>query len=198
VPRQRSRERSLFGLPPLTRNAVGLCLIYLTLLGGFAFWQRQELAAVRQAAMTDAAHSSIAYDRAMRRLLDGSLGALSLAGGLGLALYLLLLRRSREVAELLEGAIAGEKVPVPQVKDDFAVAFAAADRVGQELHLARERGAQARDRLSAVSSLMDVGVLLVNSSYHLDFANPRACELLGCADAAEVERRWPTGSCESV
>jgi signal transduction histidine kinase len=191
VPRQRSRERSFFGLPHLTRNAVGLCLIYLTLLGGFAFWQRQEMAAVRQTAMTDSAHSSVVYDRAMRRLLKGALGALSLAGGLGLALYLLLLRRSREVAELLEGAIAGEKVPVPQVKDDFAVAFAAADRVGQELHLERERGAQARHRLSALSLVMDVGVLLVDGSRGLEFANPRACELLGCADAAELELRWP-------
>lgn len=191
MPAQRPRERSLFGLPPLTRNAVGLCLIYLTLLGGFALWQRQEMAAARQAVMAGEAHPSVVYDRAMRRLLGGALGAVALAGGLGLALYLLLLRRSREVAELLEGALAGEKVPVPQVKDDFAVAFAAADRVGKELHLERERGAQARHRLGALSSLMDVGVLLVNSSHLLDFANPRACELLGCADAAEVERRWP-------
>ncbi len=190
MPRQRPRERSLSGLPPLTRNAVGVCLIYLTLLGGFALWQRQEIAAVRQTAMTDAAHSSVAYDRGMRRLWNGSLVALSLAGGLGLALYLLLVRRSREVAELLEGALVGEKVPVPQVKDDFAVAFAAADRVRQELHLERERAAQARQRLSALSLVMDVGVLLVDVSRCLEFANPRACELLGCADAAELERRW--------
>jgi signal transduction histidine kinase len=174
----------------LTRNVVGLCLIYLTLLGGFALWQRQEMAAVRQTVVTDAAHPSVVYDRAMRRLLSGALGALALAGGLGLALYLLLVRRSREVADLLEGAIAGEKVPVPQVKDDFAAAFAAADRVGQELHLERERGAQARHRLSALSLVMDVGVLLVDVSHDLEFANPRACELLGCADAAELERRW--------
>ncbi len=190
MPRQRPRERSFFSLPSLTRNAVGLCLIYLTLLGGFVLWQRQEMAAVRQAVRVDAAHSSAVYDRAMRRLLKGALGALSLAGGLGLALYLLLLRRSREVAELLDGALAGEKVPVPQVKDDFAVAFAAADRVGQELRLERDRGAQARHRLSALSLVMDVGVLLVDVSRGLEFANPRACELLGCADAAELERRW--------
>jgi signal transduction histidine kinase len=174
----------------LTRNAVGLCLIYLTLVGGFALWQREEIAAARQTAGADAAHSSDLYDRGMRRIGSGALGALSLAGGLGLALYLLLVRRSREVAELLEAALAGEKLPVPQVKDDFAVAFAAADRVGQELHLERERGAQARHRLSALSLVMDVGVLLVDASHRLEFANPRACELLGCAEAAEVERRW--------
>jgi signal transduction histidine kinase len=175
----------------LTRNAVGLFLIYLTLVGVFALWQRQEIAAARQTALTDAAHSSDLYGRGMRRLGTGALGALSVAGGLGLALYLLLVRRSREVAEVLEAAVAGRPLPVPQVKDDFAGAFAAAERVGKELHLERERGAQARDRLGALSQLMDVGVLLVNSSHQLDFANPRACELLGCTDAAEVERRWP-------
>jgi signal transduction histidine kinase len=184
-------ERSLFGMPRLTRNTVGLCLIYVTLVGGFALWQRQESAAAHQSAVADTAHSSDLYRRAMSRLGMGALGALSLAGGLGLALYLLLVRRSREVAELLEGALAGKKLVVPQVTDEFAVAFAAADRLGQELHLERERGAQARHRLSALSHLMDVGVLLVNASHHLDFANPRACELLGSADTAEVERRWP-------
>ena len=174
----------------MTRNAVGLFLIYLTLVGAFALWQRQEIAAARQTALTDAAHSSDLYGRRMRRLGRGALGALSLAGGLGLALYLLLVRRSREVAELLEGAVAGKSLAVPQVKDDFAVAFAAADRVGKELHLERERGAQARHRLSALSLVMDVGVLLVDGAHDLEFANPRACELLGCADAAELERRW--------
>ncbi|HVR10046.1 MAG TPA: ATP-binding protein [Thermoanaerobaculia bacterium] len=175
----------------MTRNAVGICLIYLTLVGGYMLWQREEMAAVRQAALKDAAHSSHLYDRGLRRLGIGALGTLSVAGGLALALYLLLVRRSREVAEVLEGALAGEKLPVPQVKDDFAVAFAAADRVRQQLHLERERGAQARHRLSALSLVMDVGVLLVEVSRQLEFANPRACELLGCADTAELERRWP-------
>jgi signal transduction histidine kinase len=175
----------------LTRNSVGLCLIYVMLVGGFALWQRDEIAAARRAAIVDTAHPSDPYDRALRRLGMGAVGALSLVGGLGLALYMLLVRRSREVAELLEGALAGRKLPLPLVKDEFAVTFAAVDRVGQELHLERERGAQVRQRLGALSLVMDVGVLLVDSSQQLDFANPRACELLGCADTAEVERRWP-------
>jgi len=183
--------RPILHLPRLTRNTVGICLIYLTLVGGFALWQRQEIAAARQAARTDAAHSSGLYERGMRRLGAGALGALSLAGGLGLAFYLLLVRRSREVAALLEGALAGQPLPVPKVKDEFAVAFAAADRVGQELHLERERAAQARQRLNALSLVMDMGVLVVDASHRLEFANPRASELFGCADAAELERRWP-------
>lgn len=167
--------------------------MYVMLVGGFALWQRQErleTAAAGRAATADAARAAGIYDRAMVRLGAGALAALSLVCGFGLALYLLLVRRSREVAELLEGALSGEVLPVPQVKDEFAVAFAAADRVGQELHLERERGAQARHSLSALSLVMDVGVLLIDAARRPELANLRACELLGCADAAELERRW--------
>jgi signal transduction histidine kinase len=38
---------------------------------------------------------------------------------------------------------------------------------------------------------VDVGVLLVDPSRRMEFANPRACELLSCADPAELDRRWP-------
>jgi len=175
----------------LTRNTVGVCLIYVVLVGGFALWQREEIGVARRAAFEDAAHDSAVHDAAMRRLGAGALGALAIVGGLGLACYLLLVRRGREVTDLLQGALAGKKLPAPQVKDDFAAALAAADRVGQELNLERERGAQARQRLHTLSRLMDVGVLLVNPSRQLEFADPRACELLGCADPAELQGRWP-------
>jgi len=175
----------------LTRNTLGICLIYLVLVGSFALWQRGEIAAGHRAARENPAHSSDLAGRAIRRIELGAVAALMVASGLGVALYVLLVRRSREVADLLDAALAGRRLPVPQVKDEFAVAFKAADRVGQELRLERERGAQARQRLDRFSLLVDVGVLLVNASYQLDFANSRACDLLGCADPAEVERRWP-------
>jgi signal transduction histidine kinase len=177
-------------LRALTRNTIGLCLIYLLLVGGFALWQREEIAAACLAAVADAAPSAASLERAMRRPLIASLVGFGLVGGIGLVLYMLLVRRSREVADLLDAALAGQKLPVPQVRDEFALAFAAAGRVGEELHLERERGAQARQRLNTLSLLVDVGVLLVDVSGNPDFVNPRACELLGCADRAEVERRW--------
>ena len=178
-------------MPRLTRNTLGLCLIYLVLVGGFAFWLRDEATAAHQAALASPPHASDPRESAMHRIELGAVTALVLASSLGIWLYVLLVRRSREVADLLEAALAGRRLPVPQVKDEFAVAFKAADRVGQELQVERERGAQARHRLNTLSLLIDVGVLLVNHKQELDFANARACELLGCADPAEVERRWP-------
>jgi signal transduction histidine kinase len=176
---------------PLTRKAVGVGLIYVVLIGGFALWQRAEIGAARRAALESTAPGSEVYDDAMRRLGAGALAALALVGGLGLALYVLLVRRGREVTERLQGALAGQEVPAPRVGDDFTTALKAADRVARELNLERERGAQARQRLHTLSRLMDVGVLLVNPSRQLEFANPRACELLGAADPAELQGRWP-------
>ena len=170
---------------------MGVCLMYVAVLGGFALWQRQEIGAAHRAALGDTARRSEIYDDTLRRLGVGALGAVVLVGGLGVTLYLLLVRRGREVTDLLHGALAGQNVPAPRVKDDFAAAFEAAARVGQELSLERERGAQARQRLHTLSRLVDVGVLLVGPSRHLEFANPRACELLGCADLDEVAGHWP-------
>ena len=127
----------------------------------------------------------------MRRLAAGSLVAVTLIGALGLASYAVVVRRGREVTAQLQDALAGQKLPAPRINDDFAAALEAADRVGQELNLERERGAQARQRLHTLSRLVDVGVLLVDPSRQLEFANPRACELLACADPVELEGRWP-------
>lgn len=174
----------------LTRNTLGVCLIYVVLVVGFALWQYHEVAAARESAVLSP-QPSVQYGEAMRRLGIESVCALALVGGLGLGLYMLLARRSREVTELLEAALAGRRPAAPEVKDDFRNAFAAVERVGEELHLERERGAQTRERLTALSLLVDVGVLLVSPARLLDHANPRACDLLGCADAAELGRRWP-------
>lgn len=174
----------------LTRKTVGVCLIYLALLAGFALWQHREVAAARATAAVSA-EPSVLYGVTMRRLGIVSFSALAVVGGLGLALYAQLARRGREVSELLEAVLGGQRPVAPEVKDDFGAAFAAVERVGRELHLERERGAQARERLSALSLLVDVGVLLVSPERLLDHANPRACELLGCADLARLERRWP-------
>lgn len=175
---------------PLTRNAFALGVVYVLLVTGFGAWLAHEIATAREA--TDLGLEATAlYDRAMRRLGVVSACVVALVGGGALAFYVLLARRSREMSELLEAALAGQKMTAPAVKDDFSVAFAAVERVGRELHLERDRGAQAEERLTALSLLVDVGVLLVSPNGHLDHANPRACELLDCTDEAELEERWP-------
>ncbi len=127
----------------------------------------------------------------MRRHGFVSGAALALVGGGAVALHMLMARRGREVSRLLDSVLAGQQLTMPVVKDDFSVAFAAVQRVGQELDLERERGAQARERLTALSLLVDVGVLLVSPERVLAHATPRASELLGCADPAELEEHWP-------
>jgi signal transduction histidine kinase len=176
---------------PLTRYTVGVCLIHLVLVGGFALWQREQVGAARRAALEDAARGSEVYDAAMRRSGVGALVALALIPGLGMVSYALLVRRGRRFTDPPNGALAGPALPAPRVKHDLAAAFKAAHRVGQELNLERERGTQARQRLHTLSRLMDVGALLVDPSRQLDFANPRACDLLGCADPADLQKRWP-------
>lgn len=131
------------------------------------------------------------YARSTRRLGMAALGGLLLVAILGLAFQLLLARRSEAVVTVLEGAIAGRETPVPRGRDEFSLALEAAGRVGRELQAAREVGAQARQRLNSLSLVLDVGVLLLGPARQIEFANARAAEVLGWADPAELERRWP-------
>lgn len=45
-------------------------------------------------------------------------------------------------------------------------------------------------RLSALTRIMNVGLLVLDASAGLDFANPLACGLLGCANEKELKERW--------
>ena len=47
-------------------------------------------------------------------------------------------------------------------------------------------------RFSALTRIMNVGLLLLDSVTALEFANPLACGLLGCADEDELKNRWET------
>lgn len=46
-------------------------------------------------------------------------------------------------------------------------------------------------QLDAVTKIMNVGVLLLNPSFHLEFANELACELLGFDTGAALKGDWP-------
>ena len=111
-------------------------------------------------------------------------------GSLGVLLHLQLSRRGAALTSALERAIGGEPVALPEGRDEFAQAVAAARKVGTQLTAAREQSLQATRRLGALAKVMDVGVLLLRADRSLDFANLPARELLGCAGAGALEQRW--------
>ena len=86
----------------LTRNAIGVLLTYVVLVGGFALWQRQQVGAAHRVALEAAAHEPEVYDDTMSRVGWVAVGALALSGGLGLAFYGLLVQRGRQVTDLLQ------------------------------------------------------------------------------------------------
>lgn len=47
-------------------------------------------------------------------------------------------------------------------------------------------------RFGALTRIMNVGLLVLDSSTALEFANPLACGLLGCANEADLKDRWET------
>jgi signal transduction histidine kinase len=130
------------------------------------------------------------YRAAWRELLF--VGIIGLVGivGLGILLQLQFARVGTSLAQALDGVLRGEAVRGGQRPDEFAEAFETARRVSQELRAVRERSSQAQRRFDSLLQVMDVGVLLLNPNKGLDFANPRAQRLLGCADADALQRRW--------
>lgn len=172
----------------LTRSTLAVGLGYVIFVAGFGLWQQHEVTTAAEEVARGL--RSEAYGDAMARLGLVALCSLALVGAVGVASYLLMLRRSQEVSALLDATLVGGKPLPPTAGTDFSAAFAAAERVGEELHLEGERGAQAQERLSALSMLVDVGVLLVSAAGFVNHASQRACELLGCEEAMEVGDRW--------
>jgi signal transduction histidine kinase len=110
--------------------------------------------------------------------------------GLGMLIHFYLSRRSEMLAEALEEALKGDEPALVATTDEFAKAINAARQVGHELTVAREERFQAHRRFGALMKAMDVGVLLLDSSENLDFANAPARELLDCPDGADMTERW--------
>jgi signal transduction histidine kinase len=47
-------------------------------------------------------------------------------------------------------------------------------------------------RFGALTRIMNVGLLVLDSTSALEFANPLACDLLGCANEEDLKGRWET------
>src|SRR5690349_7820122 len=108
--------RRLLTVRHLKRNTLILALVYTVLVSAFALWRYHEIAEAHQPAALGS-NAFVLYDRALRDLALLSILSLALVGGLAFALWVLLARRSQEVAELLEAALAGQRLPVPKVND---------------------------------------------------------------------------------
>jgi signal transduction histidine kinase len=125
------------------------------------------------------------YDATERQFLFAALGGLLAVGALGLVWHVHLSRQSRKLARALEQAMHGDAA-AGAGRDEFSRALGVARRLGAELSAAREGQVQASRRLAALLETMQGGVVLVGRNADLDFANPLACELLGCGDLEEL------------
>jgi signal transduction histidine kinase len=92
-------------------------------------------------------------------------------------------------ARALASAVRGETAAIPE-QDEFSPALAVAREVGRELSEARGEVAQGQQRMMSVVKALDIGALVLEPDVGLAFANARAAELLGCADPADLARRW--------
>jgi signal transduction histidine kinase len=130
------------------------------------------------------------YSRATSNLLPVALVGLLAVGGAGVLLHVQLSRRSKVLAQALQGAVRGEDAEPKEGRDEFSRALTVARTVGRELTEARGERLQVQQRMGALIKALDVGVLVLEPEFRLGFANGRAAELLGCREPADLARRW--------
>jgi signal transduction histidine kinase len=129
------------------------------------------------------------YADARRNLILIAVIGLVAVVGAGLLLHVEISRRSEALASELEGAVRGEPIAAAG-RDEFSRALAVARKVGRELTEARGERQQLEQRMSVLVKALDVGVIVLEPTLELGFANGRAAELLGCRDAGALAGRW--------
>jgi signal transduction histidine kinase len=129
------------------------------------------------------------YARAKRNLALVALAGFVCVVGAGVLLHVQLSRRSQALARDLAGAMRGE-VGAPRYRDEFSPALAVARQVGRELNAARGELQQEQQRMVSLLKALDIGVLVLEPDLDLAFANANAAELVGCAGADDLARRW--------
>src|SRR5438105_1918932 len=125
--------------------------------------------------------------RMWEELLTSALIGLACIVGLGFALHVELTTRGRNLARALEQAMAGQNPRIGPELDEFSAAIETAGRAGLELHRARSRSAEERERFATLGKVLNVGLLLLGPRGELEFASARARELFGCPSQAEPQ-----------
>lgn len=130
------------------------------------------------------------YEDARQELLLAALIGGVVIIGFGLLVHFEVTRRGRSLARTLEQALRGREPEPSPPRDEFTEAIEAAGRFGRELSRVREDRSRMHRRLGALTESLDVGVLLLSADRDLEFASPRACQMLGCPDAGALEKSW--------
>lgn len=118
------------------------------------------------------------YHEQRRQMFQLAVAGLLVIGFLAFALHAFIQQADARLAAALENAVEGRPAAAAGKPGEFSRALATAGRLGQELSRQRGSTASARLRLSRLSELMDVGVLLLESGSGVDFASNRVLDLL--------------------
>ncbi len=125
-------------------------------------------------------------------------GDFALAGGIallgviaiGALVQLELWRRGRSLAHAIEALADGRSGDPSAAGSEFAQVFETAGRVARELADARSARARAHRQLGTLTGCLDVGILVLGPTGTLEFASPRAGELLGASSPDALAERW--------
>jgi C4-dicarboxylate-specific signal transduction histidine kinase len=138
------------------------------------------------------ARVAMLYGEARRKLfLTALLGLLGVAL-LGLLLQMQIVRRAASISRTLEDS------PPPRRRrllftdpaDELARALAAAGRVRNALNEATQKETRLEQSFGAISQVFKMGVLVLRHPGEVDFANPRALQLLGATTPDDVQVIW--------
>lgn len=187
--RERLTPEELFADDPRARlidaSAAGLASGHYTM--EIPLYSGAELSGYLSITLASEELSSLYFER-RRRVFLFVATALVVIGLLGYLLHLQLMQRGQRLRQALDAALRGETVAAPTGRrDPFAEALAAAGRVGRELADTRRKSARVEQRLEQLAEILDVGVVLLGPNRELDFASPRARDLLGLGPG---DARW--------
>lgn len=128
------------------------------------------------------------YRRTRRELLWIGLLGLIAAGFLGFVLQYEIGRRAASITRTLD-----ESAPRPSLLrggDELSRTLAAATRVREALNEARRESGRMHYGFSALAQVMKVGVVLVRGDGSVEFANPRARELISVESESGLGELW--------
>jgi signal transduction histidine kinase len=135
-------------------------------------------------------------------IVEAALWALLVGAAAGLLVALLIASRLRRIAAAADAIEAGdfEKPLRPRFRDEFGALAFTIDRMRQRLRESFAELESERDRLHRLLTRLHEGVLTVDASLRIDFANPAASRLLGhrLEEGELLPEPWPEVSLQGL